>query len=154
MSISYNLASVKCGQQRLVLHLWQPEEWPFYTLVGSWAEQRAALSLQRDAPAKGKGKARTKTPLRRLNWVCFIWQTDKTPTFSTAPKTQPFQPGYLPKQMVHILASVIRKSQLSTHRTFDFVIQLPGTPPRKSGQMYPEWVNFFYWAVNYKSIKC
>lgn len=49
-------------------------EGSFHIHQGSGAEQRAPLSLQRDAPRFGV-KARTQIPLRRPHWVCSIWQT-------------------------------------------------------------------------------
>lgn len=151
---SYTPAFIKYGQHRV----------GHYTPNMKSDPSRASGKLSRTEPLylckdvdQGQVKARTKIPLRRLNWVCVIWQTgNKGPEvllYDT--QTQSFYPGYLPKQMVRILPSIIKKnkSPLSTHRMLDFT-QLPGAPSRENhGQMYPKWVSFSYWVLYQKSIK-
>lgn len=72
-SLTSRLLSSVCSRAWCYIS-WQRLEGSFYIHQGSGAEQRAPLSLQRDAPRFGV-KARTKIPLRRPHWVCSIWQT-------------------------------------------------------------------------------
>lgn len=99
---------------------WQCLEGSFYIHQGSGAEQRALYlckemhqgSGSRPGPRSHSGDHTESVPSDK--------QAVEAPEFSLMSLKQSFQPGYLPKQMVHTLASVIKKSQLSTHRTADF----------------------------------
>lgn len=154
-SFSYKPAFVKCVQQSLTLHLLPMVRGILpYTSRQRSRTEGPFISAKRCTKVRGQGQdtdPTQETTLSLFHLTNRQWRPRSSPWW----QTQSFQPGYLPKQMVHTLASVIKKSQLSTtgHLTLSYTTFW--CPSKKnSGQMYPEWINFFYWVVNDQSIKC
>lgn len=90
---------------------------------------RAELS-RTDRPfmsAKRWTEGMTKIPLRRRIWVCSIKDSHRGPRNHSCFSLDIFQ-----SRWYHRLASVIKKSQLSSHKMFDFTLcNFLATPPRK-----------------------
>lgn len=152
-SLTTSLCQVWAAKCDITLPLWQQEEWSFYKHQGSWAEQESPLYLGEEVN-QGQGQGQDKDPTQETKLSLFHltnWQPRPQSSLR-----QSSQPGEHPKQMLHALASVIKKCQLSTHRTLDFKLHnfLVAPPRKRVVKLYPEWANFFYCVVNYKSIKC
>lgn len=121
-NISYNPAFVECGQHSLMWQLWQHEDDPFINIKAA-EQDREFLYLCKEV-YQGQGQSRDKDPT----------EESKRSLFHLAHRQSRSQSSrrHLPEHMVHALASVIKKSQLSTHRMPDFKLHnflVP--PPRK-----------------------
>lgn len=79
---------------------------------------------------QGQGESQDKDPVEETKRSLFQLTNRPSQSLSSL--------QHLPKQMVTVLASVIKKSQLGTHRMLHYT-QLPGAPSKEnSGHIYPE----------------
>lgn len=132
-------AFVKCGQQSVILRYPSDNRKsdPFINIKAAEQNKRAPF-ISGKRWTKGRVKARTKIPLRRLNWVCFIWQTG-----SPGPKV--LRDSQVISAWVSSKADATRACL--THKEMSFkhpqniglyVTQLPGGPSKeKRGQIVP-----------------